>query len=134
MATIKDLQIIDGGKWNGKYAWLLNDKRYTSSSIYLDGKWVNGLKVCNPDYPVVVLSTNNVDERELRRFLPSLQGAKRVYHKEFPDYDTDPYGRRVQRGTRSYDIWDLRDLFGVTKDITEFLDYEDNERIKSLNK
>lgn len=63
-----------------------------------------------------------------------LQGAKRVFHKVYDDYDTDPYGNKVKRGTISYDIWDLRSLFNVTKDITEFLYYEDNERLKSLNK
>ena len=134
MATINDLQIINGGKWQGNYAWLFNDKKYNTDTICINGEWVRGLKICDPNYPVIVLSTNNVNERYLRRFLPTLKGAKRVYHKEYTDYDTDPYGNKVARGTISYDIWDLRSLFNVTEDISKFLDYEDNERLKSLTK
>lgn len=127
MATINDLQII-----NGK-AWLFNDNRYQCDFTNIKGEWVHGLNVCDINYPVLVLSTNNPNERYLRRFLPTLSGAKRVYHKMYTDYDTDPYGRKVARGSISYDIWDLRSLFNVTKDISEFLDYEDNQRMKSLN-
>lgn len=134
MATIKDLQVINGGKWNGTYAWLFNDNKFQCDSININGEWKRGLKICEPTYPVLVLSTNNPNERYLRQFLPTLQGANRVFHKEYTDYDTDPYGNKVKCGTISYDIWDLRSLFNVTKDITEFLDYEDNERLKSLNK
>lgn len=134
MATIKDLKVIDGGKWNGTYAWLFGDGSFQNDSIYMNGEWVHGMKVCQPNYPVLVLSNNNEDERNLRRFLPTLEGARRVYHKVVKDYGTDPYGNKVERGTISYEIWDLRSLFNVKEDISEFLGYEDNERLQYLDK
>lgn len=130
MATRDDLQIIDGGRWNGTYACLFNDKRYQIDSIYNGNKWVYGLRVCDPKRPVIVLSTNNTNERYLREFLPTLKGAKQVFYKVCDNYDEDPYGRKIKCGTYSYEIWDLRSLFDCTKDITEFLNYEERELLK----
>lgn len=131
MATRNDLQIIDGGRWSGTYAWLFNDKRYQIDNIYINNKWVSGLRVCDPKRPVIVLSTNNTNERYLREFLPALKGAKRVFHKVCNNYDEDPYGRKIKCGTYSYEIWDLRSLFDCTKDITDFLNYEEREMLKN---
>ena len=121
MAVRDDLQIIDGGRWNGTYAWLLNDKRYKIDSIYNGNKWVYGLRVCDPKRPVIVLSTNNTNERYLREFLPRLKGAKRVFHKVCDNYDEDPYGRKIKCGTYSYEIWDLRSLLTAQRILLNFL-------------
>lgn len=131
MATRNDLQIIDGGRWSGTYAWLFNDKRYQIDNIYINNKWVSGLRVCDPKRPVIVLSTNNINEIYLREFLPTLKGAKQVFHKVCGNYDEDPYGRKIKCGTYSYEIWDLRSLFDCTKDITDFLNYEEREMLKN---
>ena len=44
MATINDLQIINGGKWHGNYAWLFNDKKYDTDTICITGDQKDGNK------------------------------------------------------------------------------------------
>lgn len=79
-------------KWDG-YAW---------KEIY---------GVATKEEPIVVINTNNIDAQVLRTLLPSLKGAKCIESEVFPNYDIDPYGRRVPKGTTLCQKWDLSGCF-----------------------
>lgn len=85
---------------------------------------IAGLGLC---YPIVHISTNNPYEVRLRKTLPTIKGAKRLYHKERADYIDDPYGRPYRVGTRVEEIWDMRGCRAEWSDLKlwECLTYEE---------
>lgn len=113
---------------NGKLFLMDNT---TTETHYINGKWEQCHLICSLRYPVVELSTNNSDERYLRKLFPKLKGAKRIYRKTRTDYDEDPYGRKVQRGTISDEIWDLRAFVGNNEPLGKYLDYEQTYMVHS---
>lgn len=82
-------------------------------SLYIYGQWVMGGRnfVASKDHPQVRISTNNCDDRALPSLLRGLKGAKMVSSEVVPNYDRDPYGRRVQRGVINCSTWDLTEYF-----------------------
>lgn len=74
-------------------------------------KWEEKSVVATKEHPIVHLTTNNTDERILKTHLHHLKGAKMVSSDTVPNWDEDPYGRRVQRGTINRQTWDLSGCF-----------------------
>ena len=70
-------------------------------------------KLCDKEEPYVYLTTNNYGEMKLRRLLPIVSGAICKKKEIHPWMDEDPYGRKVERGTYSYEVWDLSALFDI---------------------
>lgn len=61
----------------------------------------------------------------LRKILPMTKGAICEKKEIHPWIDEDPYGRKVQRGTFSFEIWDLSKLFEkITEDEMEYVGSE----------
>lgn len=85
------------------------------NTLYLhinDGYYLpQRIRVATEENPMVHITTNNQDDLVLSNYLPKLKGAKKLVDEVRPNYDEDPYGRRVQRGTRPYQIWDLSQVF-----------------------
>lgn len=72
--------------------------------------------------PIMELDTNNCEDMGMRQLFRTVSWAKLLYQKNIPYMDEDPYGRRVQRGWISWEIWDLRNLFGMSdRPLDEFL-------------
>ena len=77
-----------------------------------DGVYLpNTIRVCSKEEPIAWITTNNVEDISLMRYLPKLDGAKLMVNEVHTNYDYDPYGRRVQRGTRPFQKWDLSAVF-----------------------
>lgn len=74
-------------------------------------RWVHYLII---NSPIVDLGTNNCEDNGMRKLFRVVPWAKLLYQEDFPNWDEDPYGRRVQRGWISWEIWDLRELFGMS--------------------
>lgn len=93
---------------------------------------IGGLGLC---YPTVHISTNNVNEIRKRKILPTIKGAKRLYHKERADYNDDPYGRPYRVGTRIEEIWDMRGCRAEWSDLElwDCLTYEEQIMCKICN-
>lgn len=99
-------------------------------TLHEDGYWCGGsyysykdLRLCSVNNPTIVLSTQNENERTLRHILPQIEGAKLLLKKVEPWYKYDNYERRIPCGSVSYEIWDLREVFGCTKSLGSLLDY-----------
>ena len=69
------------------------------------------IRVASKENPEVVIDTNNMEDRSLITYLPRLKGAIKLVDEVYPNYDYDPYGRRVQRGTRPYQKWNVSEVF-----------------------
>lgn len=121
--TIKDLVNIDDK------LFLMDNS--TCELHYINGKWVNCHYVCSVKYPVIELSTNNSNEMYLRALYRKLKGAKCVYRNTYTNYDEDPYGRKVARGSIEHQIWDLRELVGSEEPLDELLDYVQKRLVHS---
>ena len=79
-----------------------------------DGKKIGRcLRLCSKEEPLIYLTTNNWDEMILRELFPLVKGAACKKKEIRPWMDEDPYGRMVERGTYSYEIWDLSALFEI---------------------
>lgn len=78
-----------------------------------DAKIGHCSKLCDKEEPYVYLTTNNYGEMKLRSLFPLVKGAVCKKKEVHPWMDEDPYGRSVQRGTYSFEIWDLSALFDI---------------------
>lgn len=83
----------------------------SNDTLHLSGAFIDNMCVASKENPMVHITTNNIEDRILIIHLPRVKGAKKLVDEERPNYDTDPYGRRVQRGTRPYQVWDLSEIF-----------------------
>ena len=59
----------------------------------------------------VSFTTNNIIETVGRAVCHQLDDAVLLEAETIPDYDEDPYGRIVQRGTIEYERWDLSKVY-----------------------
>ena len=69
------------------------------------------IRVADKENPYLWIITNNIEDQALLRYLPRLKGAKKLIDEIHEDFDTNPYGRRVPRGTRPFQKWDLSEVF-----------------------
>ena len=78
-----------------------------------DAKIGHCSKLCDRKEPEVYLTTKNYGDMKLRSLFPLVKGAVCKKKEIRPWMDEDPYGRMVERGTYSYEIWDLSALFEI---------------------
>lgn len=100
------------------YSFEVNDKEVICRGEGMGSHYNNEKKrwdyysvIATSDSPVVWITTNNIPDQILRNHLHLLKGAKKVKEIVVPNWDEDPYGRRVQRGSIVKQIWDLSDCF-----------------------
>lgn len=78
-------------------------------------KWEYVQTIATAQNPLLYITTNNPDERILRYILPHFKDARKINEIKVPNWDEDPYGRRVQRGTIIKQIWDFSGCFANCK-------------------
>lgn len=96
--------------------YLLHINKWANPKNLLDcdGKKIGRcLRLCSKEEHLIYLTTNNWYEMRLRNLFPLVKGAV-CKKKEIRHFiDEDPYGRMVERGTYSYEVWDLSALFEI---------------------
>ena len=114
--TKADIIIKDNGYWGGGCATYYKPRNKGDF-------WASELRLCSLQNPTIVLCTQNQNERDLRRILPLIEGAKCLYKEMQPWYRYDVNDKPIPCGSVSYEIWDLREIFGCVTPLGELLDY-----------
>lgn len=117
---------------NGKNAVLYGVGDFFTCEYYDKDakKWVKGLALASSRQPYNIIATGNYCDREAFSALRQCPKAKCIKSWTRGNFDEDPYGRKVKRGGIDCSIWDLRDVFGITEPLENFLPFEVNEFLK----